>query len=161
MPSLTAPLTTVKRDHVAVPRPNHYDLRTNQYVWLAMVEKLVDERYLSELRAWVGDAVFAGLTRQAADNLEPPLSDLAKAWREADWTAAHEAAHRLKGAAASIGFSALAEAARQLLNPTDVPSGRIDVTLPVLHQLARQSLQALEQWQTSQPQETPVPDRPQ
>lgn len=128
---------------------------------LMMVEKLVDDRYLSELRAWVGDSVFAGLTGQAAENLEPLLAELTNACQACDWPAAQEAAHRLKGAAASIGFSALAEAARQLMSPMDGPAERIDITLPMLHQLTQQSLQALDHWQTSQPQETPVPDRPQ
>jgi len=121
-----------------------------------MAEKLVDDRYLAELRSWVGDQVFTSLASQAADNLEPPLSDLAKAWEAADWSAAHEAAHRLKGAAASIGFSALAEAARQLLAPV-----RGDVDLPALRQLTTLSLQALDSWRHSQAQEIPVPDRPQ
>ncbi|MGE4280511.1 MAG: Hpt domain-containing protein [Magnetospirillum sp.] len=126
-----------------------------------MGQKLVDERYLAELRSWVGEQVFTSLANQAADNLEPPLADLAKAWSASDSLAAQDAAHRLKGAAASIGFSALAEAARQVMvnrDGWDAPDG---VTLPVLRQLTRQSLQALESWQRAQAQVMPVPAKPQ
>lgn len=126
-----------------------------------MAEKLVDDRYLAELRSWVGEQVFTSLASQAADNLEPPLTDLAKAWETSDWLAAHDAAHRLKGAAASIGFSALAEAARQLLLTQDGPDHRVDVALPVLRQLTSHSLQALECWRQAQAQEMPVPAKPQ
>jgi len=126
-----------------------------------MVEKLVDERYLTELRSWVGEQVFTSLANQAADNLEPPLADLAKAWEVADCAAAHEAAHRLKGAAASIGFSALAEAARQVMTGLDAAGGQNRISLPVLRQLTRQSLQALESWQLAQVQVIPVPAKPQ
>lgn len=126
-----------------------------------MAEKLVDERYLAELRSWVGEQVFTSLANQAADNLEPPLADLSKAWEVADCVAAHEAAHRLKGAAASIGFSALAEAARQVMVGLDDVEGRHGLSVPVLRQLTRQSLQALESWQLAQAQVIPVPAKPQ
>ncbi|WP_211546253.1 Hpt domain-containing protein [Magnetospirillum sulfuroxidans] len=125
-----------------------------------MVNNILDRAYLTEMRQWVGDAVFHALSAQASDNLAPALADLTAAWRHSDTAAFQEAAHRLKGAAASIGCAALSMAAHDIIRdprPAEAISG---AEMEAFHHLLQSSLQALHGF-SDQPHLTPVPASPQ
>lgn len=125
-----------------------------------MAKSVIDCDYLAEMRTWVGEEVFAALVRQAAGNLSAPMAELTAAWRRSDRAGFRDGAHRLKGAAASIGCVALARAAVPFLDdvrPVDAVSG---AEMQALQTLLQASVQALEIF-AAQPQETPVPASPQ
>lgn len=127
---------------------------------MAMVDNILDRIYLVEMRQWVGDTVFRALSAQASDNLAPALADLMAAWRHSDTAAFQEAAHRLKGAAASIGCIALSTAAHDILRdprPAEAISG---AEMQAFQYLLEASLHALRGF-SDQPQLTPVPAKPQ
>ena len=125
-----------------------------------MANGIIDCRYLSEMRHWVGEAVFTLLAEQAADNLAAPLADLTAAWRRSDTESFRDATHRLKGAAASMGCTALSTAAEGMMcdtRPIEAVSG---AEMQALQRLLQASLLALGAF-AIQPQDTPVPARPQ
>jgi HPt (histidine-containing phosphotransfer) domain-containing protein len=125
-----------------------------------MGDNILDRNYLTEMRQWVGDTVFHALSAQASDNLAPALADLTAAWRHSDTAAFQEAAHRLKGAAASIGCVALSAAAHDIIRdprPAEAISG---AEMQAFQRLLESSLQALHGF-SNQPQLTPVPANPQ
>lgn len=127
---------------------------------MTMGDNILDRAYLAEMRQWVGDTVFRALSAQASDNLAPALADLMAAWRHGDTAAFQEAAHRLKGAAASIGCVALSAAAHDILGdprPAEAVSG---AEMQAFQHLLEASLRALRGF-SDQPQFTPVPANPQ
>lgn len=121
---------------------------------------MIDRDYLAEMRQWVGDAVLHALVTQAAENFAIPLADMMSAWRHGATAPLHDAAHRLKGAAASMGCTPLATAAFHMMTdsrPADSISG---AEIHALQDLSRHSLDALRAF-LDQAQEIPVPPNPQ
>lgn len=125
-----------------------------------MGDDILDRAYLMEMRQWVGESVFNTLLAQAHDNLPPVQADMLDAWQHGDCTLFHDLAHRLKGAAASVGCRALSLAAQSFMgdpHPTETVSS---AEMQALGELTRASLKALGEL-AAQPQEIPVPAKPQ
>lgn len=125
-----------------------------------MPKTMIDCRYLVDMRQWVGETTFALLAAQAGDNLAAPLDELTAAWRRGEDAALRDAAHRLKGAASSIGCCALAQAAEALLDGRRRPGAVGAAEIEDLRSLLQASLQALAAF-AAQPHVTPVPAKPQ
>lgn len=99
----------------------------------------LDLDYLEDLRDGIGDAALGELIDRAPISFTEALDQLRLAWRNDDRAGIEDHAHRLKGAAASIGCRDLAQAAlRVMLDPT--PDARI---IAALDDLAARSARAL------------------
>lgn len=125
-----------------------------------MGDDILDRAYLTEMRQWVGEGVFATLMAQAHDNLPPVMAEMLNAWQHGDGAAFLDLAHRMKGAASSVGCRALSLAAHSFMRdprPAETVSG---AEIEALGELTRASLKALREL-ADQPQEMPVPARPQ
>ena len=91
------------------------------------------------------------------------LGNVLTAWQGADTEALRQHAHRLRGAAASVGCLALSSAALDLMHDSRpavlVGGGEMEL----LHRLTGRSLAALAELAASpvQPQAMPVPPKPQ
>ncbi len=75
---------------------------------------VLDPAYLDDLRQWVGDATALTLLAAAPESFRDELAAITAAWHGGDAKGVRENAHRLKGAAGSIGCRRLAEAAQAL-----------------------------------------------
>lgn len=75
---------------------------------------IVDLSYLEDMRQWVGDDSLIGLLATAPESFNGELAAIRAAWEIMDLQAVRETAHRLKGAAGSVGCRRLAEMANQL-----------------------------------------------
>ena len=128
-----------------------------------MAADLLDKGYLADMRQWIGEGAFALLVAQAPDHLGGALGNVLTAWQGADTEALRQHAHRLRGAAASVGCLALSSAALDLMHDSRpavlVGGGEMEL----LHRLTGRSLAALAELAASpvQPQAMPVPPKPQ
>lgn len=125
-----------------------------------MGDDILDRSYLMEMRQWVGEGVFATLMAQAHDNLPPVMADMLNAWQHGDGDTFLDLAHRMKGAASSVGCRALSLAAHSFMHdprPAETVSG---AEIQALGELTRASLKALRDL-ADHPQEIPVPAKPQ
>jgi HPt (histidine-containing phosphotransfer) domain-containing protein len=73
---------------------------------------VTDRAYLDDMRGFVGDETLISLIDCAGTSLRGDLASLAAAAASGDLTEVREAAHRLKGAAGSIGATRLAAMAQ-------------------------------------------------
>ncbi|MGE5514461.1 MAG: ATP-binding protein [Bacteroidota bacterium] len=73
---------------------------------------VLDPAYLDDMRQWVGDATLLTLLATAPDSFNDELASIRTAWRDGDLQGVRENAHRLKGAAGSVGCRRLAEVAQ-------------------------------------------------
>lgn len=86
---------------------------------------LLDQAYLEDMRQWVGDSTLLTLLATAPASFSDELAAIRAAWHGGNVDAVRENAHRLKGAAGSVGcrrLSALAQtlqrvAAEELTSP--------------------------------------------
>ncbi|MGE5478101.1 MAG: ATP-binding protein [Bacteroidales bacterium] len=111
---------------------------------------VLDGHYLEDMRQWVGDSALLTLLATAPDSFNAELASIQAAWREGNAVSARENAHRLKGAAGSVGCRRLAELAQQIqkLNPSDLGDpgllGRLEGEVAA-------AIAATSQWRPAQP----------
>lgn len=107
---------------------------------------VLDLDYLRDLREGIGATTFAELAARAPHSFAEALEPLHQAWLGGDHAGIEEHAHRLKGAAASIGCPLLAEAAlRIMVNP-----GSDACAIDTLQDLAAQATTALRRFVAEQ-----------
>ncbi len=106
-------------------------------------QPMLDRAYLDDMRQWVGDATLASLMDTAPQSFAFELAALKTAWGSGDLAEFREVAHRLKGAAGSIGCRQLSERASTLQGLGDDADGERNRLLDQLPTLIEQSLQAL------------------
>lgn len=75
---------------------------------------VLDSAYMDDMRQWVGDATALTLLAAAPESFRDELAAITAAWGNGDEKTVRENAHRLKGAAGSIGCRRLADAAQAL-----------------------------------------------
>ncbi|MBC7905794.1 MAG: response regulator [Rhodospirillaceae bacterium] len=75
---------------------------------------ILDVAYLEDMRQWVGDDTLVSLLATAPDSFNGELSAIGSAWERGDLNMVRETAHRLKGAAGSIGCRRLSDLAHRL-----------------------------------------------
>lgn len=80
---------------------------------------VLDEAYMNDMRQWVGDGTALTLLAAAPDSFRDELQAITAAWNNGDGKSVRENAHRLKGAAGSVGCRRLAETA-QILQRSDI-----------------------------------------
>jgi HPt (histidine-containing phosphotransfer) domain-containing protein len=73
--------------------------------------EVIDRAYLEDMKEFVGTETLAGLIDDAPGSFRREYHDLEAGWRRGDAAAVHEFAHRLKGAAGSIGAARLSAVA--------------------------------------------------
>lgn len=73
---------------------------------------VLDMDYVEDMRHWVGDATVTSLMTSAPQSFTQELADLREAWHEGDIQTVREKAHRLKGAAGSVGCRRLSDLAQ-------------------------------------------------
>lgn len=74
---------------------------------------VLDRAYLDDMLKWVGCESLMALIEQAPESLREEMAALRRAWSIGDLHGVQEAAHRLKGAAGSVGAVRLAKFANQ------------------------------------------------
>lgn len=84
---------------------------------------IIDDAYLEDMRQWVGDATLLSLLATAPESFTGELAAIQAAWQSGDLAAVHETAHRLKGAAGSVGCRRLAETAHRMQKLTQAEFG--------------------------------------
>ncbi|HLO75177.1 MAG TPA: ATP-binding protein [Magnetospirillum sp.] len=84
---------------------------------------VLDDAYLEDMRQWVGDATLLSLLATAPTSFFDELQAIRAAWEAGDITGVRENAHRLKGAAGSVGCRRLAEVAQGLQKLPDADLG--------------------------------------
>ncbi len=128
-----------------------------------MHQPVIDDEYLADMRGWLGDAVLADLLAGAPASFRPAIAELAANWQAGAVADMREVAHRLAGAAGSIGARRLAELARRCQRlpdaecSADVVRGletAVDEALAALSVIAAGA-------RHSGPHATPVPPSPQ
>ncbi|MCR6632298.1 MAG: response regulator [Magnetospirillum sp.] len=80
---------------------------------------ILDGSYLDDLRQWVGDATVLTLLASAPASFNDEMAAIRAAWSRRDPQSMRENAHRLKGAAGSVGCRRLAELAQTLQKMRD------------------------------------------
>ncbi len=95
---------------------------------LAEGPPLLDDEYIRDIRQWVGDASLAELLACAPSVIRAEFEQIRHGQQSGDFNHAREAAHRLAGAAGSVGARRLADLARrcQTLTDSDVTPAAID-----------------------------------
>ncbi len=132
----------------------------------AVAEPVVDDDYLAEMRAWLGEAVLADLLTGAPASFRPAMAELTANWRAGAVADMREVAHRLAGAAASVGARRLAELARRCQRMPEAECG--DAVVLGLETAVDEALAALAAIVEDAspgphpgPHATPVPPNPQ
>lgn len=77
-------------------------------------QPVLDPTYLEDMRQWVGNEALQALLATAPDSFRAELAAIQAGWTAGDLRAVRENAHRLKGAAGSVGCRRLADAAQVL-----------------------------------------------
>lgn len=80
---------------------------------------VLDLDYLEDMRQWVGDDTLLSLLSTAPASFDGELTTIGAAWDSGDIHMVRETAHRLKGAAGSIGCRRLADLAHRLQKMTE------------------------------------------
>lgn len=80
---------------------------------------VLDPAYLDDMRQWVGDETLLNLLATAPDSFNTELASIRLAWNSGNAQAVRENAHRLKGAAGSVGCRRLADMAQALQKMAD------------------------------------------
>lgn len=75
---------------------------------------LLDHAYLEDMRQWIGDSTLLTLLSTAPDSFNGELAAIRTAWLGRMVEEVRENAHRLKGAAGSVGCRRLAAMAQDL-----------------------------------------------
>lgn len=84
---------------------------------------VLDHAYLEDMRQWVGEATVLALLAGAPASFDEELAAITRAWESGDKRRLRENAHRLKGAAGSVGCRRLADVA-QSIQHEDGPGDR-------------------------------------
>lgn len=102
---------------------------------------ILDEAYLSEMQRFIGPQALGELLATAPASFRPLIAEAEACWQNGALEDLREVAHRLAGAAASIGAQRLAAAARRCQN---MPNGQLDeATVRALGAVAEEALAAL------------------
>ena len=82
----------------------------------------LDPDYIEDMRQWVGDSTVLALLAAAPQSFREELSRITAAWEAGDSRTVRENAHRLKGAAGSVGCRRLSETAQAIQkgDPSDL-----------------------------------------
>ncbi|MBC7950655.1 MAG: response regulator [Rhodospirillaceae bacterium] len=80
---------------------------------------VLDLAYLEDMRQWVGDDTLLSLLSTAPDSFSEERTAMSTGWQNGDLSMVRETAHRLKGAAGSIGCRRLSELAHRLQRMTE------------------------------------------
>lgn len=75
---------------------------------------VLDPAYLEDMRQWVGDATLVTLLTTAPDAFQEELTAIRAAWHDGNLQGVRENAHRLKGAAGSVGCRRLSDTAQTI-----------------------------------------------
>lgn len=80
---------------------------------------VLDPTYLDDMRQWVGDQTLLTLLASAPESFMTELAAIRLAWEDGNAQGVRENAHRLKGAAGSIGCRRLADLAQAMQGIAD------------------------------------------
>lgn len=112
---------------------------------LPALTPVLDLAYLEDMRQWVGDDTLLSLLSTAPESFAGELTAIGAFWDSGDLHMVRETAHRLKGAAGSIGCRRLADMAHRLQKMEDaelVDAGH----LGALNEAIDAALTELSQW---------------
>jgi Signal transduction histidine kinase len=112
---------------------------------------VVDDSYLEDMRQWVGDDTLLGLLGSAPDSFTGEMAIIRAAWECGDLDVVRETAHRLKGAAGSVGCRRLSSFAHVIQKLEAATLARRDM----LEQLEDEVAAAAAQVCCWRPSETP------
>lgn len=100
---------------------------------------LLDHAYLEDMRQWVGDTTLLTLMSTAPESFNGELEAIGAAWQSGNVTGVRENAHRLKGAAGSVGCRRLAAMAQALQKVAAEDLRRTDLLNELKHEVAAAS----------------------
>lgn len=106
---------------------------------------LLDFAYLEDMRQWVGDATLLTLLATAPGSFLGEMEAIRAAWHKGDAEGVRENAHRLKGAAGSVGCRRLAALA-QTLQKVGGEELRAHALLQTLEEEVATAIAAATQW---------------
>lgn len=84
---------------------------------------VLDPAYLDDMRQWVGDSTVLALLAAAPQSFRDELTQITEAWQARNLRGVRENAHRLKGAAGSVGCRRLADTAQSIQKSGDADLG--------------------------------------
>jgi len=113
---------------------------------------VLDSAYLEDMRQWVGDATLLSLLATAPESFNGELTTIRSASEAQDFQLMRETAHRLKGAAGSVGCRRLADLAHQIQRMDMAELAKYD-GFPLLESEAAQALAEMAAWR---PSDTPA-----
>lgn len=114
---------------------------------------LLDHDYLEDMRQWIGDATLLTLLATAPDSFRSEQDAIRAAWHAGQVDNVRENAHRLKGAAGSVGCRRLAALAQALQKVAAEDLAALDL-LQELEMEVAAAIAAATQWR---PQEKADP----
>ncbi|MBX9635806.1 MAG: response regulator, partial [Magnetospirillum sp.] len=106
---------------------------------------VIDRAYLEDMRQWVGDTTLLSLLATAHDSFTGELAVIRKGWASGDLTSVRETAHRLKGAAGSVGCRRLADLSHRIQKLTQAELGENQILEDLIQEVAI-ALEAISQW---------------
>lgn len=138
VPAITVIAESVVEDEDAIAPPAPQPTTTDGL-------PVLDPAYVEDMRQWVGDQTLLSLLATAPESFNTELNAIRLAWNSGNGQGVRENAHRLKGAAGSVGCRRLAEMAQSLQKMADMDLIAIE-RLEALEQEVAAAIAATTSW---------------